>query len=203
VERLSVDALEWAVAARAHEAVSGDGCVVQPVSQGVLVATVDGIGHGEAAQEAAHVAMRLLREFAQEPPVALVARCHAALRSTRGVALSLASIDSRRSTLTWLGIGNVAGILLRMLEGVPTIRDSLIPGAGIVGRRVPPLTTVSLELRSGDMLVFATDGVRGNFACGIRALDSPRQAADRILAEHATAPDDALVVVARYRGGAA
>jgi negative regulator of sigma-B (phosphoserine phosphatase) len=205
VERLTVDALEWAVAARAYDdaAGSGDGWVVEPIPEGALIAGVDGAGHGAEALEVARIATRLLRAFAPEPPVALVARCHAALRSSRGAALSLASIDSRRNLLTWVGVGNVAGVLVRSMEGRRAVRERLIPGAGIVGRRVPPLTTAVIELRIGDTVVFATDGVQAEFGRGVRAQDPPQQTADRIIARHATGADDALVIVARYLGGPA
>ena len=43
----------------------------------------------------------------------LDARCHDRLRATRGVVMSLASLDQERGILTWLGVGNVAGVVFR------------------------------------------------------------------------------------------
>jgi len=53
------------------------------------------------------------RIFADDSLVSLVQKCHEALRPTRGVVLSLALIDFQLGTLTWLGIGNVQGVLIR------------------------------------------------------------------------------------------
>jgi hypothetical protein len=53
----------------------------------------------------------------------------------------------------------------------------------------------------GDTLIFATDGVRSDFASEHLAHDDPpQQLADRILARWGTKTDDALVLVARYVG---
>jgi len=43
---------------------------------GVLIAVIDGIGHGEGAAEVARTAAALLRNSADEPVISLVERCH-------------------------------------------------------------------------------------------------------------------------------
>src|SRR5689334_7847165 len=99
--------LEWAVAGRAlpGQAESGDRYVVQPFTDGVLLAAVDGLGHGAEAATAARTAVDTLTRYAQEPVMHLLQRCHEQLRRTRGVVLTLASIAARDGTLTWLGVG--------------------------------------------------------------------------------------------------
>ena len=47
-------------------------------------------------------------------------------------------------------------------------------------------------------MVLATDGIHSGFAQAITAGGSAQVIADRILAEHGKAADDALVVVVRY-----
>jgi hypothetical protein len=48
----------------------------------------------------------------------------------------------------------------------------------------------------------ATDGIRGGFVAGLSVAGSPQQLADAIFSRFARGSDDALVVVARWRGTA-
>jgi phosphoserine phosphatase RsbX len=123
--------------------------------------------------------------------------CHRALTHTRGAALSLASIDLRQHTMTWLGVGNVEGRLLRGAQASP-VTESLLLHAGIVGHRLPPLSAQCVRIARGDVLIFATDGIRRDFADLLVPSGSCRQIAERILDQHALGSDDALVLVARY-----
>src|SRR5438046_1526422 len=105
--------LDWGVAGRAlaGQLESGDRHLVQPFPGGTLVGVVDALGHGEDAAAAAKIAIATLEEHAHEPVVSLVQHCHTALRRTRGVVMTLVSIESRTGSLTWVGVGNVEGLL--------------------------------------------------------------------------------------------
>jgi phosphoserine phosphatase RsbX len=92
---------------------SGDHHLVRCNRDGVLIAAIDGIGHGEDAADAARAAASILKACADEPIISLAEQCHEKLRSTRGVVLSLASIDPAHGMMTWLGVGNVQGLLTR------------------------------------------------------------------------------------------
>jgi phosphoserine phosphatase RsbX len=192
-----------AVAAQAMpgEVESGDACTVTPFPGGVLVAVVDGLGHGPEAAQVAAAAVAALEAHAGEPPIELLRRCHESLRETRGAVVSLASLLSRDGTLTWLAVGNVEGVLLRADPAAHPPRASLVLRGGVVGYHLPPLRAFSLALARGDTLIFATDGLRSRFAEGVDASDTPQQIADGILARHGKGTDDALVLVARYLGG--
>src|SRR5919109_2051599 len=87
--------LAWGVATRAlvGQAVSGDRHLVAPFPNGVLVAVIDGLGHGEAAAAAADIAVARLASPAHDSPLSLVRRCHKGLKATRGVVMSLAAIN--------------------------------------------------------------------------------------------------------------
>jgi phosphoserine phosphatase RsbX len=190
---------EAGVAARpvAGELVSGDAALVQPLPDGALIAVVDGLGHGKPAAAAAHAATAVLERFAGEPLTSLVSRCHEALRTTRGAALSVASYSAAKSTVAWLGVGNVEGRLVGCSVGGSS--TSLAPAAGTIGDgdKVPALAARTLDVERGDTLVFATDGIDRAFADSLDLTGSAQQIAERILHEHARPHDDALVVVAR------
>jgi hypothetical protein len=191
--------IDWGVAGVpfAGETESGDLHLVETVPTGVLVALVDGLGHGAEAAAVARTAVATLEQYAHEPVVALVQRCHHALGGTRGAVMSLAHFDSRAGTMTWLGIGNVEGVLLHA-EPSKRARESLLPRGGILGQELPPLRAVAVPVSTGDTLVFASDGIRGGFADSLPVDASPQQLADQILARHCKGTDDALVLVARH-----
>jgi phosphoserine phosphatase RsbX len=178
---------------------SGDHHLVRYGRNGILIAAIDGIGHGEEAASAAKTAVSILKAGADEPVISLVERCHEELRSTRGVVLSLASIDPVHGMMTWLGVGNVQGVLMRAgCKKEPG--QVLLLRAGVVGSQLPALQAEVLPIAKGDTLVFVTDGIRGEFAEGLSALESLQSTADKVLKQHCRGNDDALVLVARLTG---
>jgi len=202
VETVERPVLEWGLATLAlpGHVESGDRHVVQPFPNGVLVAAVDGLGHGEEAAAAAKLAVSILERHAQEEVIALLRRCHEALRGTRGVVMSLASFRAPDSMLTWLGVGNVEGLLLREAADSALRHAALVLRGGVVGAELPPLRVSVIPVMRGDTLIFATDGIREGFTERLALSDPPQELADRILARHAKGTDDALVLVARYAG---
>lgn len=204
--------IEWGVAGRAFggQADSGDQHLVEPFADGVLVAVVDGLGHGNRAAAVAKTAVAALKEHADESVIELTQRCHKALRGTRGVVMSLASLrranGSPRGKMSWLGVGNVEGVLLRANGQKPEARnpkrESLLLRGGVLGYHLPSLRETDVSLSPGDTLVFATDGLRSSFSKGLTLEGTAQEMADRIFAKHSRETDDALVLVARYVDGA-
>ena len=176
---------------------SGDHHLVCCKQNGILVAAIDGIGHGEEAANASKTAAALLRSCADEPIITLVERCHEKLRATRGVVLSLACMDPEHGMMTWLGVGNVQGVLMRSDAKKGNGQESLLLRAGVVGSQLPALQATVLPILRGDTLFFATDGVRSDFSVTLSARENPQRAADRILEQYRTGNDDALVLVTR------
>jgi negative regulator of sigma-B (phosphoserine phosphatase) len=200
--RAGREPVEWGVAAqcRRGEVTSGDLAIVTRLPDGALVAAVDGLGHGYEAARAAEAAGEVLREFASQDLVPLVERCHGALRHTRGAAISLAFVSLLKSTMTWVGVGNVEG---RVMSGDPSatrLKGSLALGNGVPGHELPTMRTATIEVRPGDVLVLATDGIRTAFADSLDTSGSPQAISDRIMAEYRRPTDDALVVAVRYLG---
>ncbi len=179
---------------------SGDRHLICCNENGVLVAAIDGIGHGEEAANVAKAATSILKSFINEPIISLVERCHEELRATRGVVLSLAFVDPAHGMMTWLGVGNVQGVLLRGDPRRGNGQEVLLLRAGTVGSKLPALQAAVLPIAQGDTLIFATDGVRGDFSETLSARENPQIAADRILKTYGTGNDDALVLVARLTG---
>lgn len=180
---------------------SGDRHLVKQLPRGVMLAVVDGLGHGDEAALSAEIAVGALDGSEGESLIALVRRCHTVLRGRRGVVIGLASFDASDETMTWLGVGNVAGRLLRgSAEAAPRC-ESLLLRSGVLGGDLPPLVASVLSVAPGDTLALATDGIRDGFADQLDPKSPPQLLADRILARHARKTDDALVLVARYAPG--
>ncbi len=193
--------IEWAWAGSALEPLSGDLHVVVPHAGGALVALIDGLGHGAEAAEAAGAAVPVLEAQADAPVLALMERCHDALRRTRGAAMSLASFNALDASMTWTGVGNVEGALLRISALSHRASEGITLRGGVVGYRLPPLHANTTAVAPGDLLILATDGIRGGFTEGITIGHGVQDIADAILARFAKGSDDAHVVVVRYLGG--
>lgn len=194
--------LDWGVGARtlAFESESGDAYLVAPQAAGMLVAVIDGLGHGAEAAAAARLAVATLERHADEPLPQLLGRCHEELKRTRGAVLSVASFHALSGTMTWCGVGNVEGMLFRADRSARPARESLVLRSGVVGYQMPSLRTTTYPVSRGDMLVFATDGIAGSFGDAPPIGRPPQEAADEILRRWGKHTDDALALVARYDG---
>jgi len=195
-------AVECGVASRPlrGEVESGDlhSVIAQPT--GALITVVDGLGHGYEAAVAAKTAIVTLTAQAHQPIAVLVKSCHQALIKTRGVAMCIASLEWRGETMTWASIGNVAAVLLRRDREGRLGREHVFMRNGVVGHRLPPLRVMTLGIQRGDLLIFATDGLRDGFYSNVDPDERPQDSADRMLAEYGKTHDDALVLVARWNG---
>jgi negative regulator of sigma-B (phosphoserine phosphatase) len=192
--------LEWGAAGAPlpGQTESGDRFVVEPFSDGTLVAVVDALGHGRRASQIAAQAIDTLVRYASDNVTALIQRCHQMLRERHGATMSLASFDWRSHRLTWLGIGNVAGVLVpHAFQADAPVRRLLVRG-GVVGLDLPDLHPTTVTLAPGDTLIIATDGIHEGFADELPVDLTPQPLAEHIFAHYAKTTDDALVLVARY-----
>lgn len=195
--------VDWGVAGSPlrGEAVSGDLHVVAEVDRNTLLGVVDGLGHGSEALHAATRACEFIEGNAGLELQPLLARANEALRGTRGVTASLARLDGRAGRMTWVGVGNVTGLFVP--SAASRAKEALGGRGGVVGYKLPALAPRSLPVERGDTLVLATDGLRGGFSSEPLARLSPADAAERLLEGFGKPDDDALVLVARYRGAPA
>lgn len=194
--------LEWGAAQMAlpGQTESGDRLLVKTVSNGVLAAVVDGLGHGLGAAEAAKIAVSTLENYAEESVISLMRRCDENLKRTRGVVMSLALFNGADDTMTWMGVGNVEGMLVRSDSNVGMRHEFLLLRGGVVGGGLPALQAAIMPVMPGDTLIFTTDGIRAGFDQKVDLSDSPQRIADQILVGYRWGTDDALVLVARYLG---
>jgi negative regulator of sigma-B (phosphoserine phosphatase) len=179
---------------------SGDLAVFAPYDKGGLAVVIDGLGHGPEAADASAIAERVIREHASASPAALLARCHEALRKSRGVVLTAAWFDLEYLEISWAGVGNVEARLIRGDAVYGDRHDSALVLGGVVGYNLPAVRPAHTELRHGDAVAFATDGIDADYSASLTPGLSAQRLAERILERHARDTDDALAAVVRYVG---
>jgi len=194
--------MEWGVAkvTLGGQTTSGDSYLVKEFPGGLLIAALDGLGHGDDAAAAAQKATHILEAHTQESVIALLKRCHEALRDSRGAVMSLVSVNGLDESMTWAGVGNVEGLLLRARPGTRRQQESLLLRPGVLGIQLPAWQASILPLAEGDTIILATDGIQPDFGREVKVNQAPQQIATRILSQFAKGNDDALVLVARYVG---
>ncbi|MBI2428633.1 MAG: SpoIIE family protein phosphatase [Ignavibacteriales bacterium] len=196
------DIIQWGQASFTlpGEKKSGDLYVVKHFQDGVLVSVIDGLGHGGEAEIAARAAVSVLEKYPHESVMSLLRRTHEELRMTRGVVMSLASINTLEHTMTWLSVGNVEGILLRADRNAMPSREMILLRGGVVGYQLPQPYASVHPLSRGDTLVFATDGIQNSFYDDLSIHDSPQAIADKTCSRYCKGNDDALVLAVKYFG---
>lgn len=191
---------KWSVAklAKRGETVCADHHVVKAAGNKTLVAVVDGLGHGKKANEASKYAVSTLESFKGETVIDLINRCHRNLKNTRGVVMSLSIIDCSEHTLTWIGVGNVEGLLVRGNSNNGQRTENIILRGGVVGYELPSLKASLIPVATGDTLIFTTDGVDKDFMNDIFVDNKPIEMVRSISRKHFKDSDDALILALQF-----
>lgn len=194
--------IEWSaiILPKGGEDVSGDLFLVNNYRDKVLIAVIDGLGHGERALQVSKKAIELMQPFTNESLISIINNCHTNLRMTRGVVMNLAAIDCWDNTLTWTGVGNVEGILYRTDDKEHLGSENIVVRGGVVGYKLPLLKASMVPISPGDTLVFTTDGVNLNYMNEVDIEKSPKEIVSYIASNYVDRKDDALILAARYIG---
>lgn len=199
---LKTRSVEWAASSYTlpGQTDTGDRHFIADIPEGTFIAVVDGLGHGPEAATAAERAVTAIDQSGQVKSLTdLVKHCHRALRGTRGVVMSLATYDSEKNMMTWLGVGNVIGRLQRYAPSRSNGHENLVLRSGVVGHELPSLRSMSVPVARGDVMVMATDGVDQDFLDCVDPMMHVEQIVETVLANHCKTTDDALVFAIRFR----
>ncbi|MCA9892368.1 MAG: SpoIIE family protein phosphatase [Anaerolineae bacterium] len=175
---------------------AGDRFLIQSTETGSFVAVIDGLGHGPKAADAALAAVDAFQADINRSVKDHLSFCSRSIRSTRGVAASIAQFSQKDSRLEWAGVGNVYAALIRSDD--TRKHETLLTRGGVVGFRLPTIHSAKLDVHPYDLLVFATDGINNGCLEEAPLKAAPQVIADHILANHNRGTDDALVVVVRF-----
>jgi anti-sigma regulatory factor (Ser/Thr protein kinase) len=137
------------------EDVCGDGWSVRKSGDARLFMTVDGLGHGVLAAEAAHAAEKVFNQSKTTSLTTIVQDTHDALKLTRGAALAVVSIQLEAQLLSFAGVGNIAGSIV-----TPTTSRGLVSHHGIVGHQLSTIQEFTFPWSPQSILVMHSDGLK-------------------------------------------
>ena len=176
-------------------AVSGDAVVVQPLEEGLFVAIIDVLGHGQEAHQLALLIDAYLTRYASADVAGLMARLHQHIKGTRGAAVGLCAIDASHGRIAYVGTGNT---VLRRLGRTDT---RLVSHDGVLGQNMRTPREQTLGLEKGDLVVLYTDGVQDRFtAKEYPSVDhhAPKDVVRTIIERFGKSYDDAACIAVRY-----
>ena len=180
---------------RPGEEANGDAYFVAEHAGELLLAVVDGLGHGRGANEAARAAVETLGQWRGEPLEELVWGVHEALRPTRGAVMGAVVLDRAREAFTYAGVGNVE---VRVLGSTEPGRP--IPSNGTLGARLSNVRVWPHRRGEGTTLVLASDGISATWDVNAYpglVTRSPQMLAGVLLRDFARNSDDATALVYR------
>ncbi len=182
----------------AGETVSGDAYAVEQHSGHLLFLMVDGLGHGPLAATASLEAVRIFRDNKHLATTLIVRALDAALKSTRGAALALADVDLMANEVRYVGVGNIAGVVVS-----PDKIRSMVSHNGIVGHQLQKVQEFVYPFPPDALLIMHSDGLSSNWKLdqypGLIASD-PGLIAGVLYRDFKRVRDDVAVLVARQSG---
>jgi hypothetical protein len=177
------------------EGESGDDGVFVRSEDDLVIAVVDGLGHGKPAREASSLAVDVVLQGRHQDIDRIVQDCHDALRHTRGGVLALARIAEVDPSMRAAVVGDAS----LQVEG-PGMHRRVVGRSFVLGARGskprPVVEDFSLGLR--DVVVSFTDGIspRADLHEDLELLrEHPIVIAHQIVERFARSNDDALVLV--------
>ncbi len=136
------------------EEACGDGWSARRVGGVLTLMVVDGLGPGPMAAAASHAAIRVFEAANPSPTLGLIEKMHVALRSTRGAAASVAQITDDPTGVAFIGVGNVAGVVI---EG--RVARRMVSYNGTLGHALKPVKAFSYPTEGEALVVLASDGL--------------------------------------------
>ncbi|MDX1901344.1 MAG: SpoIIE family protein phosphatase [Gammaproteobacteria bacterium] len=178
---------------------NGDQYLIKKQQDSILIATIDGLGHGQYAFESAKRAVDFIDTYPDGAPLDdLIRLCHDELKNTHGVVLMLAQIE-KNHRVTWAGVGNIIGMVYKKKSHEYLRNEIFLTQAGIVGSNLPALKISYTTANPGDLLIFATDGIDQDFLTDeFNIKDLPQKISDQIFKKYRNPNDDALVLVCHW-----
>lgn len=158
----------------------------------LLLAVIDGLGHGPIAAEAANAAVTMLKSARLDQPVlTLMQGVHHALKGTRGAAATLCLLHGNK--LETCAVGNVQ--LSSVNASIP-----LVLSAGVLGMRVPKFRVCEALLKKGARIALYSDGISSRFRAEETLLLSPEAACKQTIERYRKNEDDATILIADLDG---
>jgi negative regulator of sigma-B (phosphoserine phosphatase) len=175
------------------EVVNGDALLVrEDLSGRVLLAVIDGLGHGRKAADASQAAILRLNQVGLDQPLLDILKLvHQDLRGTRGAAATVCLLGEGR--LEACAVGNVqlssSGVSL-----------PLVLSAGVLGHQVGTFRICRVDVPPRYRLMLYSDGISTRVRWSELANLPPAAACEAVYAQYRRAEDDATILVADVNG---
>jgi len=191
---------EVAILGRAgpDDPVSGDTATAVRTDGALLIAAVDGLGHGPAAREAATRALAVVHEDGHLPLEEVIARADRELIGTRGAVMALGRLDLAAATITHAAMGN----LTTRVHGADGGFRAFVSAAGTLGVTRPGrrLLAEVAPFAPPQIVTMVSDGIVSRIDLtgeGPLLRRHPLVIAQHVVARFARGNDDAIVIVVR------
>lgn len=142
-----------------RETVCGDAWFLGRDGARVVVALVDGLGHGVQAGEAAAAGIEAVAEAPELAPDLQLGRMHARMAGSRGGAVAVACHEPEAGLVQFSGVGNIAASVHE--AGLPA--RGLPSHPGIVGGQYRRAPGFSLPVAPGALLLLHSDGLQSRW----------------------------------------
>jgi anti-sigma regulatory factor (Ser/Thr protein kinase) len=136
------------------ETVCGDGHRLTRSAGGFSMMIADGLGHGIFAAEASNAAIEAFDRLVDRTPMDIAQTMHVALRKTRGAAVGIARYERDLGTVTFIGVGNVASVILD--DGVAR---RMVSHNGTIGHTAPKFQSFAYAATAPFLMIMASDGL--------------------------------------------
>jgi len=176
---------------------NGDAYLVRCQGNRLLLAMIDGLGHGEAASDCARAAIATIEKNITQPLEPIIRATHEALREMRGAVMGLAAIDRAAGTVEYAGIGNTD---FRIIGGRERLR--FISLNGTLGSRLDRVKVFKESLPRVATMIMATDGISERWDVenypGLLGLH-PQLFCATVMRDFSRPNDDATILCGRLR----
>lgn len=180
-----------------REVVCGDKILVASDEKGLLLAVIDGLGHGKKAADVADLIREFFLQNSARPIDQLLLEAHEAFKGSQGAAVGLARL-SPNGELQYVGVGNIVCRILSM--GAP--RLSLLSKDGVLGQRSRYIEATTALLQEMESLILYSDGIseewlRSGYRFPFRGSDETVQ---QMLQTYGKPHDDVSFLICTYTG---
>jgi anti-sigma regulatory factor (Ser/Thr protein kinase) len=171
---------------------NGDAYFIKKYGDHAVIAVLDGIGHGDKANEASRIALKVIEDKFRDDLEQVVLTMHRKLHGSRGCVIGIVRLD-KEGKLEYLGVGNIRAQIY-----TSELYKRLVSFDGLVGSNLRTLRTDRFKLDTPCLVVLHSDGVSSfNFEDKKIVYRPVMEIAKEAFEQHKKSSDDATLLVAR------
>lgn len=171
---------------------NGDAYFIKRYEDNAIVAVIDGIGHGDKANQASQIALKVLEDRFRDDLEQIVINIHRQSHGSRGCVMGMVRMN-REGRIEYLGVGNI-----RTQIYTTDMYKRLVSFDGLLGSNMRTLRTDRFELTTPCLVVMHSDGVSSFNFDDKRIVYRPiMELAKESFEKYKKSSDDATLLIAR------